>query len=294
LYNNSKFIIISFMKIKRAGIISNRVKDLELKGAILVAQYLRKHGIPVGFDEAGMPEGENEAIDYSKVDCLFVLGGDGTLLKAAHKASLAGVCMLGINFGRLGFLPEVEINDIEKAVDNIIRGDFHLDKRLMLECRVIRNNEEILMLEALNDIAVLKKDIARTINIKLIINGVTADRFNCDGVLVSTPTGSTGYSLSAGGPILDPGLDCLLATPVCPHTLHSRAMVVPAGDEIIVVPQSENGMALTSDGSVCGDLRDGDTVRITKSKHHACFIRFHEDNFYPLLKSKFNDWTDGR
>jgi NAD+ kinase len=280
------------MDIKRAGIISNSIKDINLKGANIVAQCLRKRGIAVSFDEAGMPEGEKDRIDYNNADCLFVLGGDGTILKAARKASVFGIPMLGINFGRLGFLPEIEISGIEKAAEDISKDNFHIDKRLMLECRVLRNNKEILNIEALNDIAVLKKDIARTIYIKLMVNGVMADRLNCDGMLVSTPTGSTGYSLSAGGPILAPEIDCLLATPVCPHSLHSRAMVIPGEDEISIEPQSGSGMALASDGTVCVDLCDGDTVIIKKSKHCACFIRFHKENFYPLLRSKFSDRLD--
>lgn len=283
---------MSGMDIKRAGIISNRIKDNGLKGAMLVAQRLRKRGIDVSFDEGTIPEGENEATDYEKIDCLFVLGGDGTILKAARKASFTNVSMLGINLGRLGFLTEIELNDIDKAITDIINGDCIIEKRIMLDCGIYKDGKELYRIEALNDIAVMKKDLARTIFVRIAVNGAVIDKFNCDGMLVSTPTGSTGYSLSSGGPIISPEIECLLATPICAHSLYSRPTVVPAEDEVTIEPFSHRGMVLVSDGAVNRDINEGEIVKVTKSKRHASFIRFHENYFYPLLRSKFKDWID--
>ncbi len=278
------------MKIQRAGIISNQNKDAYLKAAAKVADSLRKRNIEVSFDEDGMPDGENNKIDFDNIDCLFVLGGDGTLLKAASKASRYGVCILGVNLGRLGFLTELELNNTEKAIDDILNDNYYMEERLMLNCKVLSGNKVISDIDALNDTAVLKKDIARTICIELLINGTIADKINCDGMLISTPTGSTGYSLSAGGPVVDPKIECLIATPVCPHSLHSRTLVVSANDEVEIKPSSPSGMVLISDGLVNSNINNGEVVRIKRSKHVAHFIRFHENYFYPLLRSKFLNW----
>jgi NAD+ kinase len=278
------------MKIKKAGIISNRFKDKDLKGAAKVAACLRRRGIAVCFDTDGMPAGEMELIDYDDIDCLFVLGGDGTLLAAADKASLSGVCMLGINLGRLGFLTEVELCDVDAAISRILDGAFSIEKRIMLHCSVIRDGQTVFSANALNEAAVLKKNVSRMISIALEINGALADNVFCDGMLVATPTGSTGYSLSAGGPIVSPHLDCMLATPVCPHSLHSRSLVVSSDEEIIMRPSSTYGIVLTTDGEIQREIENGEIVKVRRSRHVARFIRFHDDYFYPLLRSKFINW----
>ncbi len=278
------------MEMKNVGVFANPCKDINLQGARMVAQQLRQSGIRVCFDADAMPEGESESIDYSAIDCLFVLGGDGTLLKAAQAASLHGVCILGINLGRLGFLTEVELGETQKAIQLIQNGDCYVESRIMLHGSVYRGSEKRCEMEALNDIAVLKKDLSRMVRLELHIGGALADRVDCDGMLVSTPTGSTGYSLSAGGPILSPKLDCLLATPICPHSLHSRTQVVSGDDEIVISPAAPGGSMLSADGVQQTEIQNGEMVKIKRSKNKACFLRFHENYFYPLLRSKFLNW----
>jgi NAD+ kinase len=219
-----------------------------------------------------------------------VLGGDGTLLKAAQAASIHDVCILGINLGRLGFLTEVELGDIDEAISRILKGDYKLESRIMLHGSVYTGEVKRFEVEALNDIAILKKDMSRMVRLELHIGGVLADRVDCDGMLVSTPTGSTGYSLSAGGPILSPKLDCLLTTPICPHSLHSRTLVVSGEDEIVISPAAPGGIVLTTDGVQQTEILNGEMVKIKRSQLKACFIRFHENYFYPLLRSKFLNW----
>lgn len=278
------------MEMKNVGIFANPYKDINMQGARMVAQQLRQRSIHVCFDAEAMPEGERDVIDYSKIDCLFVLGGDGTLLKAAQTASVSGVCILGINLGRLGFLTEVELGETDQAIQRILDGDCYIEPRIMLHGSVYHGNEKRFEVEALNDIAVLKKDLSRMVSLELHIGGALADCVDCDGMLVSTPTGSTGYSLSAGGPILSPKLDCMLTTPICPHSLHSRALLVSGDDEIVISPAAPGGIMLTTDGVQQTEIQNGEMVKIKKSKHKACFLRFHENYFYPLLRSKFLNW----
>ena len=275
---------------KNVGIYANPCKDSNLKGTKLVAQSLRAQGLFVSFDAGSLPDDETDIIDYTNIDCLFVLGGDGTLLKAALTSSLFGVRILGINLGRLGFLTEVELDDIDEAIRRINADECYVEERIMLHGSVYDEDEKRFEVEALNDVAVLKKDMSRMINLELSIGGALADRVACDGMLVSTPTGSTGYSLSAGGPILSPKLKCLLATPICPHSLHSRTLVVSEDDEIIIRPTAPGGIVLTTDGVQLREIDNGEMVRIKRSRHIARFIRFHENYFYPLLRSKFLSW----
>lgn len=278
------------MVIKRAGIISNPKKDINLVSAVAAANSLRKRGIYVMFDKGSMPSGEHDELDYSGTDCLFVLGGDGTILKASMKACGHETPMLGINLGRLGFLTEVELKEFDTAVDKILNDDFYIENRLMLYSAIKDGSNNVFEIEALNDIAVLKKDIARTIDVEISINGAVADNVSCDGMLVSSPTGSTAYSLSAGGPIVCPNLECLIVTPICPHSFHSKAMVISPENEIIIKPSSASGVELVSDGAVCRDVNDNEVVVIKRSQHRSRFIRFKENYFFPLLRSKFKNW----
>lgn len=278
------------MKMKTVGIFANPSKDVNMQAASMAARLLRQKGIRVCFDAQAMPKGESDAIDYADIDCLFVLGGDGTLLKAALAASAHEACILGINLGRLGFLTEVELEGVENALRRIEAGDYHIEKRIMLHGSVDAGGEKRCEVEALNEIAVLKKDMSRMVNIELVIGGAPADRVDCDGMLVSTPTGSTGYSLSAGGPILSPRLDCIMATPICAHSLHSRALVVPGDDDIVIKAAAQSGSVLSADGVLHTQILNGETVTIRRSRRHARFIRFDEKYFYPLLRSKFLNW----
>ncbi len=278
------------MEILRAGIFANPHKDNELEGARYVTQLLRSRGIFVSFDPGGMPAGETDEIDYNAIDMLFVLGGDGTLLKAAEKCSPFGVCMLGINLGRLGFLSEVELGEIEDAIEAVLCGDCTVEERLMLHCAVVKDDRVLCEADALNDVVVLKKDVSRMIGIEMSINGALADKVACDGMLVSTPTGSTGYSMSAGGPVVSPQLECMLTTPICPHSLHSRSLVVLPDDEVVMKPLAPGGAVLTTDGTERHELQDGEVVKVSRSAHVARFIRFEENYFYPLLRSKFISW----
>jgi len=278
------------MDLRKVGIVSNRHKDIGLKGAATVAAMLRARGIAVSFDAAGMPNGESEALNCAEADCIIVLGGDGTILKAAGPASRSGVPMLGINLGRLGFLNEVELDEVEAAIDDILAGECYVEERMMLRGTVEQDGKTLAEACALNEIAVVKKDTARMIHIELRINGAVADQMPCDGVLISTPTGSTGYALSAGGPIVCPKLECILAAPVCPHTLHSRTIVASASDTLTVTASGPGGVMVAADGDVMREIGGGEIVKVCKADFAAHFIRLEERYFYPLLRKKFLNW----
>ncbi len=278
------------MNIHSVGIYSNKTRDHDYAGALKLAALLRARGAGVYFDADCMPDGESAVIDYTKIDCLFVFGGDGTLLRAAGKACVYDVPMLGINLGRLGFLTEIELSGLEQMLDNLQSGKYYTEERFMLHCVVMDGEETVSTAEALNDAVVMKRDASRTIHIELSVNGALADSVSCDGMIVSTPTGSTAYSLSAGGPIVSPCLECMLATPVSPHTLHSRTIVVSADDTIVIKSEFEVGVLLSCDGMPQRSLKHGETVHVSRSKYIARFIRFQDGYFYPLLRSKFLSW----
>lgn len=278
------------MSIRNAGIYSNKTRDTNYEGALKLTALLRSRGLGVYFDADCLPYGESDIIDYTKIDCLFVLGGDGTLLRAVSKACRHGVPMLGINLGRLGFLTEIELSGMEQMLEDLLTGQYYKEERFMLHCTVMLDGKVVTMAEALNDAVVMKRDVSRTIHIELSVNGALADSVSCDGMIISTPTGSTAYSLSAGGPIVSPCLECMLATPVSPHTLHSRTLVVSADDTIVIKPESDAGVLLSCDGMLQRSLKHGETVHVSRSEYIARFIRFRDGYFYPLLRSKFLSW----
>jgi len=279
---------------KSFGIYSNPVKDKGFKNAIRIAGILEGKGIPYSVD-VQMKDAFPEAplTDDMRPDVMLILGGDGTVLSAARKYAPLGALLLGINLGRLGFLLETEMEQAEAAIERVIKGEYQVEKRIMLKAEVINAaGEKSSGSLALNDAVISRKRILRMIDLSVSINGVHADRFVADGVIVSTPTGSTGYSLSAGGPIVWPGLDVLLITPISPHRLSSKSMVISKNDELeIVWAHDDEGALLTLDGQDSVELMPGDRIRIGNADRSADFIRFDGWDFYGLLKEKLSEWN---
>ena len=217
-----------------AGILVNRKKDKNHEYAAKLFDVLKKTGVDVYADEETMAVlGIDKALDLSKIEFLFILGGDGTILRAAANCALNKVKIIGINLGNLGFLTETEAPDIETAVTRIISGRYNIEQRMMLNVEVFNENGDALLNAiALNDAVITKKNPSRLIRVEMNVNGQLADDFGGDGIILCTPTGSTAYSLSAGGPIISPTLECMVATPICAHTLYSRSIVFNSGDII--------------------------------------------------------------
>lgn len=218
---------------------------------------------------------------------ILLFGGDGTFLHTAHHFIGTNIPLLGVNLGSLGFMTDIEIKEFQKTFKKLIAGNYHLEKRMMIESKIIRNNNEVFHSYSLNDLVINRGADAGLIDIKLFVNDELASSYNGDGLVVATPTGSTAYSLSAGGPIVNPRTEAIVITPICPHSLHVRPMVIGGQEEIeIVVNCKINDMKANSDGRYNFKLRNNDRIIIKKSKKKINVIKFSDHSFYSTLRKK--------
>lgn len=225
-----------------------------------------------------------------RVDVLFVLGGDGTILGFARQFAKTGIPILGINLGHLGFLSEAEPEDLESAVKRVLEGNYVLENRLMLEAHVHREGQVVMsQLIGLNEIGIAKGSFGRMVTCKVFVDDMHVDQYTGDGLLVSTPTGSTAYSLSCGGPIIAPHIDVILLTPICPHTLHARPLVIAADQEVRVeVSATHPELVLSIDGQNFYDLKDNDVIHIRQSTIKTTLIKWQDREFYDVLRRKLH------
>lgn len=228
------------------------------------------------------------------VDGVLVLGGDGTLLQAARDTIDRKLPLLGVNLGTLGYLAEVERGNIEDALKQLLSGQYTIEERMMLTGRVKKNGQWMSDEYALNDIALTRKGPLQIIHFDITVNGQFLNRYGADGLLVATPTGSTGYNMSAGGPIVEPGAKILLMTPICPHTLHSRSIVLASEDEIeICVGADRDGrrqaVEVAFDGSQILELSTGDRIRIRRSDQVTRIMKLSRVSFLEVLHKKMED-----
>ena len=228
---------------------------------------------------------------FDRCQLLIILGGDGTILSGLDSAIPYDLPILGVNLGRLGFLSEIEINDLDDStIDRLLAGDFSIDTRTTM----MVDGYDHLRYFALNDIVIARATpFVRILSLEYEANGTLVDCISGDGLIVATATGSTAYSLSAGGPVVLPGLDCLLLTPVCPHTLNARPVVVSADERITVrILDDRGGAQAVLDGRKSIALTGkGAEITIRRSDRQARFVRLRERNYYGLLRSKLSEWT---
>ena len=255
-------------------------------------KWLEEHGYSVLMDhESAAYFQASEVMARSELGSrspgvALVLGGDGTLLSAARAVSSAGTLILGINLGTLGFLTELALSDLYPALEAIERGHYVVDPRSMLSCSLVRNGEAVATLQALNDVVVSKSAISRLNHFELYVDAEFVSSYKADALIVATPTGSTAYSLGAGGPILKPDVDAFVITPVSPHGLTHRPVVVRDTVQIeIQVKTGQEEAYLSLDGQVGMPVRDGDIVRCIKAKHPARLLRFQK-TFFEVLSTK--------
>lgn len=227
---------------------------------------------------------------WSNVDIAISLGGDGTLLSATRKVASWGKPIFGINMGKLGFLTEVEVSGFQKAIDNILEGNFSIEERTLLDAYIVRQQQKIFVSSAVNDIVVTKAGYPRMIKLTLHINKELVASYLADGIIVSTPTGSTAYSLSAGGPIVKPDLDVTLITPICAHTLQSRPLVVSADERISIAAPNADELTMMVDGQIAENLLPDDIVFIERTSYKAKFVKFNDRHYYQRLHKKL--WRD--
>jgi NAD+ kinase len=261
------------------------------EAARALARRLAERGVAVSGDPEAARwlgvDGQKRALLAEKVDLLVVLGGDGTLLAVAREIGLAAVPILGVNLGQLGFLAEVAPEEQLETLDHVLRGEFETVARMRLEVRAERRGAESVRALALNDLVIKGSDLARMIDLEARSDGARIGVYHGDGLIVSTPTGSTAYNLSAGGPILMPGSRVFVLTPICPHTLTHRPLVLPetARLEIEVRPR-EGGAQLTVDGQVGAKLESGDRVEVSVSAHPAHFVESPFRSRFDVLRTK--------
>lgn len=225
---------------------------------------------------------------YTKADLVIVIGGDGAMLEAARRATPTGIAILGINMGRVGYMTELEMTELD-LLDKIFTGDYYFDERAMLRVDIRSNKgQSRFSAYALNEAVIAKGSTARIIDLELSDNGRLVSEYRADGLVISTPTGSTAYSLSAGGPIIDPKLSCFCVTPICPHSLVARPLIFPdsAMLEVKNICIREKVLHLTVDGKATFDLFYGDTVVITKSAVTTKLLRIKHEDFYSKIRLK--------
>jgi NAD+ kinase len=222
----------------------------------------------------------------SQVDLLIVLGGDGTLLSTARAVGDLGTPILGVNLGDLGFLTATTLDEMLPAAEAALAGRMAIDERMMLAARVVRRGETLGNFVALNDVVITKSAMSRIINLRVDVEGQYATAYRADGLIISTPTGSTAYCLSAGGPILFPTMDAVVLVPIASHTLTNRPIVLPGTQRIDVTLMSDQEVMLTIDGQVGVHLREQDTVQVEKAPARVRLLRFPRTDFFTVLRSK--------
>lgn len=282
-------------------IIPNLTKDTKLETTKLIVNWLEKNRCQIYLPldvanfinkkEYSCPESEM----YNAADCAIVLGGDGTILNTARTVVKYDLPILGVNLGNLGFLAEVEKKDALSTLEKITKGDYYVQKRMMLDVRRLINHKEEAIGVALNDIVIARASISRMMKYSVNVNDGHINNYSADGIIVSTPTGSTAYNLSAGGPILDPKNEMMVITPICPHTLMSRSIVLSQND-VVSISLEENrkswnkDIMITIDGQESIKINQEDKIIISKSNRSAKLITCNKNGFYMILKKKLGNY----
>lgn len=277
----------------KIGFVTNLDKDPELIFTKSIIEWVRKKGCtPVlscimaeKLGEKNGLTGVNEI--YQKSDFVVVLGGDGTILRVARGAAIYSTPILGINLGTLGYLADVEKADAFEAIEKVLDGNYRIEKRMMLEAYIDKISIENDLNLALNEVCVSNGVFSRMIKICVEINNEFIDTYRADGIIISTPTGSTAYNLSAGGPILKPDTELIAITHVCPHALYTRPYVVSANDIVkITICGDYNNVVMSLDGQQSLPIKNGDKVIIRRSKYHTNIIKTTNLSFYDILRRK--------
>ena len=280
------------METKKIGFVTNIEKDPTLQETKKMVDFVLKKGCEVYVSE-NFSDVHPDVIAtsssemYKSVDFVVVIGGDGTILRVARSAAIFDTPILGINFGTLGYLADVEkINAID-AIEKVLNGDFTIENRMMLEPYVERGcvSHEINL--ALNQVCITNSVCSRMIKLSVEVNGEYFDTFRADGIIVSTPTGSTAYNLSAGGPILSPHTELMTITHICPHTLYARPFVIDGNDVVRIRVQSNyNNVQMSCDGQSTVQMKNDDVIIVKKSRYVTRIIKTTNMNFYDILRRK--------
>jgi NAD+ kinase len=278
--------------IGRVGLFLKK-KDLRVSAVVgEIIPWLQSRKIEVFLDKDSVDQCPLDVATASaewlsaEVDVVIVLGGDGTLLQATRLFGVNGVPIIGINLGALGFLTEITLDGMYAALECLISGNYEIEERMLLSVEVVREQESIARYLALNDAVINKGALARIINLEVVVGSQTVLHTRADGLIISTPTGSTAYSLSAGGPILYPTLEAVIIAPICPHSLNNRPLVVHNRQELEVYLHRGQDVMLTVDGQVGMPLLQKDCLKIQRAGKTLKLILPYGNSFFKLLREK--------
>lgn len=280
------------MKIKKVGIIANIEKDNIAGFVHALKKWLENRKLKVALEAniaaaVGGSGGFKIEDLASKVDLIAVLGGDGTMLRTARYVAQHPVPIVGINMGTFGYLTEVNSNETYAAFELILKGDFLTEKRMMLDVKIRRGKKIIGSGIVLNDVVINRGNLSRIVELETSINDQYLTTYKSDGLIISTPTGSTAYSLSAGGPIVFPGKDLIIINPICPHTLTNRPVIFPETSDLqITLWSKESGATVTLDGQESYRINSGDVINIRKSKYFTRLVLSPHRSYGEILRSK--------
>jgi NAD+ kinase len=284
-------------KIKTVGVVVKPNHDEAWKTACELSDWLEKRGVTL----VGKPRIHSEGTELAQCDIdqldderfsaesdlIVVLGGDGTMISTARLVGDSDALVLGINYGSLGYLTDFRIEEMFPALEAIFEGEYEIDRRVMLHAEHWRDEQMLATGRVLNDVVINKAALARIIEIEVSLNGLFVNSFRADGLIVSTPTGSTAYNLSAGGPIIYPSMNAVVLTPICPFTLTNRPIVVPDDAIIELKLEKENeGVVLTLDGQIGYTMQADDRVRIRKSRTTFNLVHPPNRNYFDVLRNK--------
>ena len=282
---------------KNFHIITNEIKDKDLLITGKLQEIIEKKG---GKSRVTLLGVNSDGVSLTRepfpteADCVLVLGGDGTLLRVALEASKKNIPVLGINLGTLGFLAEVEINRMENAIEKLMAGEYVTEERMMLEGSVLHEGITKGVSSALNDITITRCGSLQIIRFSVYVNHKFLCKMSADGIILATPTGSTGYNMSAGGPIAEPGAQLLILTPICAHTLNSRSIILRSEDVVeIMIERGRDGSELTVEASFDANekvsMMTKDILRICKSNRTATIVKLDERSFLEALHRKMSE-----
>ncbi len=280
---------------KRILVITNRFKDVDLFVTEKVCTFLADRDVEVVRTLVDRKVKSLNEVLMEGATCAIMLGGDGTIMQFANQLSAHDIPILGINMGHMGYLAEVDCDHVEDALNRLLAGDYSVQNRMMLTGSVIKKGKTVYQDNAVNDVVITRNGRLQVLNFNIYINGKLLKNYSADGVILSTPTGSTAYNLSAGGPIVDPAAEILIVTPISPHTLMNRSLVLKATDyvEVEMLPTHEDEfseqMEVDFDGKENGILSPGDRIGVTGAECHVKMICLNEVSFMETLHRKMKE-----
>lgn len=279
---------------KRIGVIPNLIKDIELETTKQVVRWLLQHDVEVYMSKEleVLSEGKihfvEEKVIYTHCEGIIAIGGDGTILSIAGKACKYHIPIMGINLGRLGFLADVEMSEVDELLPKLINDTYKIDERMMLMIKISTPEGETYEFQALNDVYVARGSASRISEFEIKVNDQFLDVYPADGIIFATPTGSTAYNLSAGGPIVAPNASQMLITPICPHSIYSRAVIVADTDRMTVQTNNYDGtlLELVVDGQMQMNITPMHRIEIQKSPYTTQLIKVSDLHFFEILRKK--------